>query len=50
MDISKNNRFSAEEVINDIPRTEKRKTVPASETLESSVSFFSPMFPIFHGN
>ena len=46
MDISKNNRFSAEEAINHIPRTEKRKKVPVCEMPESFESFFSPMFPI----
>ena len=36
MDISKNNSFSAEEAINFIAYTEKRKTVPVCEMLESS--------------
>ena len=31
MDLSKNNRFSAEKAINYIPRTEKRKMVPVCE-------------------
>ena len=48
MDLSKNkhNRFSAEEAINYIPRTEKRKKVPVCEMLESFGSSFSPMLPI----
>ena len=46
MDISKDNRFSAEEAINHIPRTEKRKKVPVCEMLDSSESFSSSMFPI----
>ena len=48
MDLSKNkhNRFSAEEAINYIPRTEKRKKVPVCEMLESSRSLSSPMLPI----
>ena len=48
MDLSKNkhNHFSAEEAINYIPRTEKRKKVPVGEMLESFGSSFSPMLPI----
>ena len=48
MDLSKNkhNRFSAEEAINYIPRTEKRKKVPVCEMLESSGSLFSLMLPL----
>ena len=48
MDLLKNkhNRFSVEEAINYILRTEKRKKVPECETLESSGSLSSPMLPI----
>ena len=46
MDPSKNNRFSAEEAINYIPCTKKRKKVPACEMLEFSGSLSSPMLPI----
>ena len=47
MDLSKNknNRFSAEEAINYMSRTEKRKKIPACEILEFSESFSSPMLP-----
>ena len=38
MDLSKNNRFSAEEAKNYIPCTEKRKKVPVCEMLELSRS------------
>ena len=41
MDLSKNNRFSEEEAINYIPRTEKK--VPTSEILESSGPLSSPV-------
>ena len=34
MDLSKSNRFSAEQAKNDIPRTEKRKKVSICEILE----------------
>ena len=34
MDPSKNNRFSAEEAMNYIPHTKKKKKVPISEMLE----------------
>ena len=34
MDLSKKNRFSAEEEKNYIPHTEKRKKVPAGEMIE----------------
>ena len=34
MDLSKSNRFSAEQAKNDIPRTEKRKKVSVCEILE----------------
>ena len=46
MDLSKNkhNRFSAEEAMNYIPLTEKRKKV--CEMVESSRSLSSPMLPI----
>ena len=37
MDISMSNRFSADEAINYIPTTEKRKKVPVREMLEYSV-------------
>ena len=37
MDISRSNRFSADEAINYIPSTEKRKKVPVREMLEYSV-------------
>ena len=50
MDISKHNGFSAEEAMNYIPRTKKRKKVPACEMLERSGSLSSTMFPIYHGN
>ena len=46
MDLSKNNGFSAEEAINYIPRTKKRKKVPVCETLEFSGSLSSSMLPI----
>ena len=46
MDLSKNNPFSAEEAINFIPRTEKRKKVPVCEMLEFSGSLSSSMLPI----
>ena len=46
MDLSKNNHFSAEEAINDIPCTEKRKKVPVSEMIQSSRSLSSPIFPV----
>ena len=46
MDLSKNNGFSAEEAINYIPRTEKRKKVPVCETLEFSGSLSSSILPI----
>ena len=46
MDLSKNNSFSAEEAINYIPRTEKRKKVPVCEILESSGSLCSPVLPV----
>ena len=36
MNLSKNNSFLTEEVINFIVRTDKRKKVPVCETLESS--------------
>ena len=36
MELSKNNRFSTEEAINYIPRTEKRKKVAECKLLESS--------------
>ena len=37
MDVSKNNRFSAEEAKDDIPRTEKRKEVEFFGSLSSSM-------------
>ena len=45
MDLSKNkhNRFSAEEAINYIPHTKKRKKVPVCKMLESSGSLSSPL-------
>ena len=48
MDLSKNkhNLFSAEEAINYIPHTKKRKKVPVCEMLEPSGSFSSLMLPI----
>ena len=48
IDISKNNRnrFSAEEAMNYIPRSERRKKVPVCEMLESSGSLSSPMLSI----
>ena len=46
MDLSKNNCFSAEEAINYVPRTEKRKKVPVCEMLESSGSLSSPILPV----
>ena len=48
MDLSKykHNLFSAEEAINYIPRTKKRKKVPVCEMLKSSLSLSSPMLPI----
>ena len=46
MDLSKNNCFSAEEAINHIPRTEKKKKVPVHEMLEFSWSLSSFMIPI----
>ena len=52
MDLSENkyNRFLGDEAIDYIPRTEKRKKVPASEMLESSGSFSSPCYQFYHGN
>ena len=44
--ISKNNRFSAEEAINYIHRTEKRRKLPVCEILGSLGSLSSPMLPI----
>ena len=46
MNLSKNNHFSAEEPINDIPHTEKRKKVPVCEMFESSWSLSSHILPI----
>ena len=46
MDLSKNNSFSAEEAINYISRTEKRKKVPVCEILEFSGSLSSSMLPV----
>ena len=46
MDISKSNCFSAEEAINCIPRTKKRKKVPVCEMLVYSRSFSSSILPI----
>ena len=46
MDLSNNNRFSAEEAKSYIPRTKKRKKVPVCEMLEFSGSFSSSMLPI----
>ena len=46
MDLSKNNRFSVEEAMNFIPRTDKTKKIPVYEMLESSKSLSSPMVPI----
>ena len=46
MDLSKNNRFPAEEAINYTVRTKKRKKVPVCEMLESSWSLSSRMLPI----
>ena len=46
MDLSKNNCFSADEVKNYIPRTEKRKKVPVYDMLEFSCSLSSPIIPI----
>ena len=43
MDLSKNNLFSKDDVINYIPLTEIRKKVPVSELLESSGDFSSSM-------
>ena len=43
---SKHNRFSAEEAINYIPHTQKRKKVPVCEMFESSRSLPSTMLPI----
>ena len=46
IDISKNKPFSAEEAINYILRTKKRKKVPVCEMFESSGSFSSPTLSI----
>ena len=48
MDLSKNkyNRFSAEEAINYIPRTQKRKKVPVCEMFGSSRFLSSLLLPI----
>ena len=46
INLSKNNRFSAEEATNYIPRTEKRKKVPVCEILEFSGSLSSSTLPI----
>ena len=45
MDLSNNNHFSVEEVINYISRTEKRKKVPVCEMLDFSGSLSFPMHP-----
>ena len=50
MDLSKNNRFSAEEARNYIPRTDKRKKVPVCEMLEFSGSLSPSMLPILPWN
>ena len=41
MDLSKNNSFLTEEVINFIARTEKKKKVPVCKMLESSAFWSS---------
>ena len=46
MDLSKSNRFSTQEAVSYIPRSEKRKKVPVCEMPESSVSLSSTMLPI----
>ena len=46
MVLSKNNRSSAEEAKNYIPRSEKRKKVPVCEMLEISGSMSSTLLPI----
>ena len=46
MNLSKNNRFSAEEAINYISGTEKKKKVPVCEMIEFSGSLSSRMLPI----
>ena len=46
MDLSKNNRFSAEEAKDYISCTEKRKTVPVCEMLEFSLSLSYSIIPI----
>ena len=46
MVLSKNNRFSAEDAKNYIPRSEKRKKVPVCEMLEISGSMSSTVLPI----
>ena len=46
MDVSKHNGFSADEAMNYIPRTKKRKKVPACEMLEHFGSLSSTMLPI----
>ena len=50
MDLSKNNRFSTEEAINYILRTEKRKKVAVCEMLQSSGPCTPPFFQFYHGN
>ena len=46
MDLSKNNHFSTQEVINYISGTEKRKKVLVCEMFESSGPLLSSMLPI----
>ena len=46
MNLAKNNRYSIQEAVNYIPRTEKRKKVSVCEMPESSGSLSSSMLPI----
>ena len=54
MNLSKTNRFSAEEAKNYIPRTKKRKKVPVCEILKFLDSMWilcpRPCFQFYHGN
>ena len=50
IDLPKTKYFPAEEVINYIPHTEKRKKVPVCGMLESSGSLSYPMRQFYLGN
>ena len=50
IDISKNNHFSAEEAINYIPCTEKRKRYQYVKCVSSLGLYPPPCFQFYHGN